>query len=160
MQKQRVKVLVTQLCPKLFNPMDCRRQAPLSMGFSRQEYWSQEGWLGRGCQEKELNHKEKKNTGAGGHSLLQEIFLIQGSNPDLLHCRQILYHWATRILQLHTYIYFICLMRYIYDYNWKWKIAPQGWRILTPPLQSVVRVLLSSFQPHPSFSAHIFWLKC
>ena len=92
MQKQRVKVLVTQLCPKLFNPMDCRRQAPLSMGFSRQEYWSQEGWLGRGCQEKELNHKEKKNTGAGGHSLLQEIFLIQGSNPDLLHCRHILYH--------------------------------------------------------------------
>ena len=36
--------------------------------------------------------KKKKNTGAGGHSLLQEIFLIQGSNPGLLHCRQILYH--------------------------------------------------------------------
>ena len=31
-----------------------------------------------------------KNTGVGGQSLLQ-IFLIQGSNPDLLHCRQILY---------------------------------------------------------------------
>ena len=127
------------------------------MGFSRQEYWSQGGW--GGCQVKELNCK-KKNTGAGGHSLLQEIFLIQGSNPSLLHCRQIVYHWATRILQLHTYIYFICLMRYIYDYNWKWRVASQGWRILTPPLQSAVRVLLSSFQPRPSFSAHIFWLKC
>ena len=29
-----------QLCPTLCNPMDCSRQAPLSMEFSRQEYWS------------------------------------------------------------------------------------------------------------------------
>ena len=42
--------------------------APLSMGFSRQEHWS-------GC-----------------HSFLQRIFLSQGSNPSLLHCRQTLYH--------------------------------------------------------------------
>ena len=33
-----------------------------------------------------------KNTGVGGHSLLQGIFLTQGSNPGLLHWRQILYH--------------------------------------------------------------------
>ena len=32
-----------------------------------------------------------KNTGVGGHSLLQGIFLTQGSNPHLLHSRQILY---------------------------------------------------------------------
>ena len=44
------------------------RQAPLSMGFSRQEYWS------------------------GLHSLLQGICLTQGSNPGLPHCRQILNH--------------------------------------------------------------------
>ena len=31
---------VTQSCPSLCNPMDCSLQAPLSMGFSRQEYWS------------------------------------------------------------------------------------------------------------------------
>ena len=37
-----------------------------------------------------------KNTGVGSHVLLQGIFLIQGSNPGLLHCRQILYIWATR----------------------------------------------------------------
>ena len=30
--------LVAQLCPTLCDPMDC--QAPPSMGFSRQEYWS------------------------------------------------------------------------------------------------------------------------
>ena len=33
-----------------------------------------------------------KNTGVGCHSLLQGIFLTQGSNLGLLHCRQILYH--------------------------------------------------------------------
>ena len=54
--------LVTNLCPTLCNPMDCVDcQAPLSMGFSRQ------------------------NTGVGCHFLLQGIFLTQGSNPHLLH---------------------------------------------------------------------------
>ena len=28
----------------------------------------------------------------GSHSVLQEIFLTQGSNPGLLYCRQIIYH--------------------------------------------------------------------
>ena len=32
--------LVTKLCPTLCDPMDCSLQAPLTMGFSRQEYWS------------------------------------------------------------------------------------------------------------------------
>ena len=32
-----------------------------------------------------------KNTGVGHHALLQGIFPTQGSNPGLLHCRQILY---------------------------------------------------------------------
>ena len=32
-----------------------------------------------------------KNTGMGCHFLLQGIFLNQGSNPGLPHCRQILY---------------------------------------------------------------------
>ena len=50
-------------------------QAPLSTGFSRQEYWS------------------------GLHALLQGISPTQGSNARLLHLlhyRQILYHWASR----------------------------------------------------------------
>ena len=32
-----------------------------------------------------------KNTGVGCHFLLQRIFLTQGSNPGLPHCRQMLY---------------------------------------------------------------------
>ena len=31
-----------------------------------------------------------ENIGVGSHSLLQGIFLTQGLNPGLLHCRQIL----------------------------------------------------------------------
>ena len=31
---------VAQSCPTLSDPMDCSHQAPPSMGFSRQEYWS------------------------------------------------------------------------------------------------------------------------
>ena len=31
---------VVQSCPTLCNPMDCNHQTPLSMAFSRLEYWS------------------------------------------------------------------------------------------------------------------------
>ena len=47
-----------------------------------------------------------KNTGVGCHALLQGIFPTQGLNSHLLHCRQILYCWATRealILYLGSY---------------------------------------------------------
>ena len=46
-----------------------------------------------------------KNTGVGSHSLLQGIFPTQGLNPDLLLCRQILYHcanWEAQRLSLFT----------------------------------------------------------
>ena len=32
--------LVTKLYQTLWDPMECNQQAPLSMGFSRQQYWS------------------------------------------------------------------------------------------------------------------------
>ena len=49
-------------------PWTVAYQVPLSMGFSRQEYWN-------GC-----------------HFLLQEISLTQGSNLGLQHCRHTLCH--------------------------------------------------------------------
>ena len=58
----------------LWPPWTLARQAPLFMEFSRQEYWRV----------------------FFQYSLLQEIFLTQGLNPGLLHCRRILYHWTTR----------------------------------------------------------------
>ena len=35
------EVLVAQSCPALCDPMECSPPAPLSMGFSRQEHWSE-----------------------------------------------------------------------------------------------------------------------
>ena len=83
------------------------RQAPLSMEFSRQEYWS--GLLcpspgdlpnpgikpaSPALQVDSLPSKppgKPKNTGVGSLPLVQEIVLTQGSNWGLLHCRWILY---------------------------------------------------------------------
>ena len=56
-----------------------------------------------------------KNTGVGCHFLLQEVFLTQGLNLGLLHCRPILYHLATR--EAHTYVCVcvcVCVCIYIY----------------------------------------------
>ena len=48
-----------------------------------------------------------KNTGVDCHFLLQGIFLTQGLNPGLLHCRWILYHLShqrsPRILEWIAY---------------------------------------------------------
>ena len=64
-----VLYLVAQLCLTLSDPMDCSPP---------------------GCSV-HLDSPDK-NTGVGCHALLQRIFPIQGLNPGLLHCRQILYH--------------------------------------------------------------------
>ena len=81
-----------QSCPTLCNPVDC--SPPGS------SVWASPG----------------KNTGVGCHAHLQGIFLIQGSNPHLLwllHCRRVLYHWATRearcvVLENVLILFFTC----------------------------------------------------
>ena len=60
--------LVTQLCLTLCDPMDCRPPGSSVHGYS-----------------------PGKKAGMGCHALLQGIFPTQGSNPDLPHCRGILY---------------------------------------------------------------------
>ena len=60
-------ILVAQSCLTLCDPMGyIAHQAPLSVGFSRQEYWS-------------------------GLPFPSGIFPTQGLNPGLLYWRQILY---------------------------------------------------------------------
>ena len=68
-----VLCLVVQSCPTLCKPMDSSLPSSSVHGDS-----------------------PGKNTGVGCHALLQGIFPTQGSKPGLLHCRQILYHWAMR----------------------------------------------------------------
>ena len=48
-----------------------------------------------------------KNTGVGCHFLLQEIFLTEGWNSSLLHCRQIFYLLLFKVLK--TGLPLICL---------------------------------------------------
>ena len=54
-----------------------------------------------------------KNTGLGSHSRLQGIFLTQGSQPALLHCRKILYclsHQGSPQSSCSSYIYAVFLL--------------------------------------------------
>ena len=60
--------LITQSCPTLCDPVDCSPPGSSVHGDS-----------------------PGKNSGMGCHSLLQGIFLIQGSNPGLSNCRRSLY---------------------------------------------------------------------
>ena len=87
-----MKVKGAQSCLTLCDPMVCSLsyQGPLSMEFSRKEYWS------------------------GLPFLLQGIIPTQGSNLGLLHWRQILYHLSHqgspfRIYILNIHIFRICL---------------------------------------------------
>ena len=65
--------LIAQLCLALCDPMDCSPPGSCV-------------------------HEDSpgKNTGVGCHTLLQGILLTQGSNPGLLHCRQILCYLSYR----------------------------------------------------------------
>ena len=65
-------MLVAQSCLTLSDPMDCSPPG----SFPEENSWNSPGKL----------------TGVGSHSFLQRIFLTQGSNLGLLHCRRILYH--------------------------------------------------------------------
>ena len=44
-----IKVLVAESCPTLCDPMTAACQAPLSMRFSRQEYWTGLPFPSPGC---------------------------------------------------------------------------------------------------------------
>ena len=66
---QPVLCFVTQSCLTLLDPMDCRLPGSSVHGDS-----------------------PGKNTGVGCHALLQGTLPTQGLNPDLPHCRWILYH--------------------------------------------------------------------
>ena len=70
--------LVTQLCLTLCDPMDCSPPGSSAHGDS-----------------------PGKNTGACCHALLQGIFLTQGWNPGLPHCRQILSRLSHHKTEIH-----------------------------------------------------------
>ena len=103
-----------QSCLTLCNPRDGSPPGSPSLGFSRQEHWSglpfpspmheSEKWKWSHSVVSDSSDpvdcslpgssahgifQASKNTGVGSNSLLQGIFLTQGSNPCLLHCKSI-----------------------------------------------------------------------
>ena len=103
-------------CVRLFATLwTAVHQAPLSLGFSRQEYWSElpcppprdvpdPGIKPRSPTLQVVSLPSEppgkpKNTGVDSLSLLQGIFPIQELNQGLLPCRWILYSWAIREAQ-------------------------------------------------------------
>ena len=82
-----VCVLVTQSCLTLCNLMDCRPPGSSVHGILQANILE---W--------------------GSHALLQGIFLTQGLNPGLLHCRHIFYHLNHKepsSIRLNSNIFFI-----------------------------------------------------
>ena len=98
---------VTQSCPTLVTPWTVAYQAPPSMEFSRQEYWSGLPFPSAGNLPNpgikptsltlqvilyQLIHQESpRKLEWVGYPFFQHIFLTQESNWDLMHCRYILY---------------------------------------------------------------------
>ena len=93
-----VLCLVAQLWLSLCDPMDC---SPPGSSIHR--------------------HSPGKNSGVGCHSVLQGIFLTQGLNSGLPHCRQILYclshQGSPRILEWVTCPF---SMGFSWPRNWTW----------------------------------------
>ena len=86
-----LKVLVTQLCPTLCNSWTTAHQAPLSMAFSRQEYWSRSP---------RLSPEEVPNTGIKPRSpALQADELKTGYHPNELKS---LFHTKTFMWMLFS----------------------------------------------------------
>ena len=70
---------VAQSCPTPYNPIDCSLPGSSVHGIF-----------------------QARGTGVACHCLLQGIFLTQGSNPGLPHCRQTLYRLSHQAVYRHT----------------------------------------------------------
>ena len=123
----KVKALVARSYPILCDPMDCN--PPLSV---------------HGIFQARILE----------YSLLQGIFLTQGSNPGLLHCRQILYylsHQGSPIFSPYTYSYCRLLLLLLSRFSRVWLLAtPRTATHQAPPSMGFSRQEYWSGVPLPS----------
>ena len=134
-------MLVAQFCPTLCNSMDPMEPARLLCP------WNSPG----------------KNTRVGGHSLLQEVFPTQGSNPGLLHCRQILYHLTHQgvtlknllIPQLNWY-------RSLKDAYWQYQVSYSTYKSQKRHTRPTIISNISYIAPSTFFSSafELSFVKC
>ena len=122
----KVKVLVTQLCPMLCDPMYCHPPSS-SVGFAIREYWSRLPFPSPGdLPNPRIEPRyptfledsfpaepqwKPKNTGVGSLSLLQRIFPTQESNRGPCIAGGFFTNWAMReALLLLVWISFTSLL--------------------------------------------------
>ena len=91
---------VAQSCPTLCDPKDCSPP-----GFSVH------------------GDSPGKNTEMGCHALLQGIFPTQGSNPGLLHCRWILYHWSHYLISKNCFPHPLPKATLFLQYSPSWSVV-------------------------------------
>ena len=136
------EVKVTQLCPTVFDPMDCSLLGSSIHGNS-----------------------PGKNTGVGCHDFLQGIFPTQGLNPGLRHCRRILYQQShkgsPRILERvaapfsrgsswpRNWTGISCIAgRFFTNWAIREALAPFGWYHIAPRMAVVCKVsYIPTFSP-------------
>ena len=112
-------------------PRTVAHQAPLSIGILQQ------------------------GTGVGGHALLQGIFPTQGSNPGLLHCRQILYHLSHQGRNA-----FMLFMLFMFFFNAFMLFSPVTSTVNATRSQTCISQTLPSFWSPDWYlfpAAHFIW---
>ena len=97
---------VAQSCPTLHDPMHCSLPGSSIHGICQARVLEWDAIAFSDGLYSQWN-SPGQNTGVGSLSLLQGIFPTQGSNPGLLHCRQIFYQLShkgsPRILEWVAY---------------------------------------------------------
>ena len=81
-----------------------------------------------------------QNTGVGSLSLLQGIFPTQGLNPDLPHCRWILWYWSVIFISYDVLVWF-CYQDNAEHIKWVAKCS-----LLFYILGEFVKILLKLFK--------------
>ena len=115
-------------------PWTVAHHSPVSMGFSRQEYWGGSPCLPNpgiesmspSLQADSLPSEppgKPKNAGVGSLYLLQVIFLTQELKPCLLHCRWILYQLSYQgspwfVIYGLYYVEMCCFITYFIERFW------------------------------------------
>ena len=155
-------------------PQRAAHQAPPSLGFSRQEYWSglpfpspmheseKSKWSCSVVSDSSQPHglqnprnSPGQNTGVGNLSLLQGIIPTQGSNPGLPHCRCILYQPShkgisntenSRNFSGEILLYFMMILNTNGEVSW-WLWKPI-FRNLTSNIVLEQHCILSVLAPH------------
>ena len=128
-----VKVKVAQLCLTLCDPMDYTVHGLTSPG---------------------------QDTGVCSLSFLQGIFPTQGSNPELSHCRQILYHLSHKgSPRIQKWVAYPFLSRSSWPRNWTGSPALQADSLSIELSGKPINVLMSNQFLLLSYYSIFFYLK-